>query len=120
MAPNPNIIIVGAGIAGLSFAIMLERAGMKSYMVFERAPEIRPHGSAIVLSAIMLRCFEQLELLDEVIKASKPTHGNIFMDEDLEVIGQLNSAYFADRYGESYFVSCSTCWRLPSPRFHCR
>lgn len=106
MAPDPNIIIVGAGIAGLSFAIMLERAGMKSYTIFERTPEIRPHGSAIVLSAIMLRCFEQLDLLDEVIEASKPTYGNVFMDEDLKIIGQLNSAYFGDRYEErhSYLV----------------
>ncbi|KAI8352652.1 hypothetical protein B0O80DRAFT_499355 [Mortierella sp. GBAus27b] len=99
MVPDPNIIIVGAGIAGLSFAIMLERAGMQRYMIFEKAPEIRSQGSAIVLSAIVLRCFEQLDLLHELIAVSKPTYGNVFVDEDLNLIGHLSSAYFGERYG---------------------
>ncbi|KAI1321833.1 hypothetical protein EDD11_000109 [Mortierella claussenii] len=83
MAPDPRIIIVGGGIAGLGLALMFERAGMHRYIILEKAAEIRPLGSAICLSAIMLRCFEQMGLLEEVIAISKPCVGNVFLDEEL-------------------------------------
>ncbi|KAG0313559.1 hypothetical protein BGZ99_008750 [Dissophora globulifera] len=110
MAPNPRIVIVGAGIAGLSIAIMLERAGMQRYVILEKAASSRPFGSAIVLSAIMLRCCEQLGLLPEIIEASKPAIGNVFLDEDLKYIGSLSSMFFGHRYGYFNIV-------IPRPDF---
>lgn len=98
MAPNPCIVIVGAGIAGLSLAIMLERAGMHRYVILERANEYRSLGSAIVLSAMMLRCFEQLGLLEELIAVSKPTTGAVFLDENMKFIGSLPSIFIGQRY----------------------
>ncbi|KAF9362915.1 hypothetical protein BGX34_005253 [Mortierella sp. NVP85] len=90
---------------------MLERAKMYRYLILEKSPKIRPQGSAIVLNAIVLRCFEQMGFLHEVIAVSKPTHGNVFLDEDLNLIGQLSSAYFSQRYGYSNVV-------LSRPDFH--
>ncbi|KAF9400189.1 hypothetical protein BGX21_004803 [Mortierella sp. AD011] len=90
MAPNPQIIIVGAGIAGLCLAIMLERAGMKRYIILEKTPEVCPLESALCLSATMLRCFDQLGILQEIIEISKPAIGNVFLDSDLKQLGNLN------------------------------
>ncbi|KAH7043637.1 hypothetical protein BKA57DRAFT_517604 [Linnemannia elongata] len=111
MAPNPCIVIVGAGIAGLSLAIMLERAGMHRYVILERANEYRSLGSAIVLSAMMLRCFEQLGLLEELIAVSKPTTGAVFLDENMKFIGSLPSIFIGQRYGYFNII-------LTRPDFH--
>ncbi|KAG0282689.1 hypothetical protein BGZ96_000211 [Linnemannia gamsii] len=111
MAPDPCIVIVGAGIAGLSLAIMLERAGMHRYVILERANEYRSLGSAIVLSAMMLRCFEQLGLLEELITVSKPTTGAVFLDENMTPIGSLPSIFIGQRYGYFNIV-------LTRPDFH--
>lgn len=97
MAPNPSIIIVGAGIAGLVLAIILERAGMQRYFILERTPTLRPLGSHIALSAMMLRCFEQLGLLEEIIEVAKPSVGNVFFDEDMNYIGNLTSIFVGER-----------------------
>jgi 2-polyprenyl-6-methoxyphenol hydroxylase-like FAD-dependent oxidoreductase len=105
MAPDPCIAIVGAGIAGLSLAIMLERAGMHHYMIFERGPEYRSSGSAIVLSAMMLRCFEQLGMLEELIAVSKPMTGAVFLDENMKFIGSLPSIFIGQRYVFICFMS---------------
>ncbi|KAF9357611.1 hypothetical protein BGX26_003402 [Mortierella sp. AD094] len=114
MAPNPQIIIVGAGIAGLCLAIMLERAGMQRYIILEKTPKVCSLGSALCLSATMLRCFDQLGLLQEVIEISKPAIGNVFLDSDLKHLGNLSAAHIEKRqvlYG--YFNVI-----VPRPDFH--
>ena len=40
---NPHVMIVGAGIAGLFLAILLDRAGIP-YEIYERAKEVKPLG----------------------------------------------------------------------------
>ena len=40
---NPYVLIVGAGVAGLFLAILLERAGIP-YQVYERAKGVKPLG----------------------------------------------------------------------------
>ncbi|KAG0362731.1 hypothetical protein BC939DRAFT_533416 [Gamsiella multidivaricata] len=69
----PTVLIVGAGIGGLTLAVLLQRAGIH-YEVLERAAEIRPLGSALALGANVLHVFEQLGLADAILKKSKPVH----------------------------------------------
>ncbi|KAI8602046.1 hypothetical protein EDD21DRAFT_403988 [Dissophora ornata] len=59
----------------------------------------------------MLRCCEQLGLLPEIIKASKPAIGNVFLDEELKYLGNLSSFFMGQRYGYFNIV-------LPRPDFH--
>ncbi|KAF9135947.1 hypothetical protein BGW39_009921 [Mortierella sp. 14UC] len=67
---SPHILIVGAGPAGLFFAILMERAGI-SYEVFEKAKELRPVGSSMSLNVVM-HLWEQLGLSKELWAISKP------------------------------------------------
>ncbi|KAF8941151.1 hypothetical protein EDD21DRAFT_363021 [Dissophora ornata] len=67
----PTVLIVGAGIGGLTLAVLLQRAGIR-YEIYERAAEIRPLGSALILGANVLPLFEQLGLLDSILNNSKP------------------------------------------------
>jgi len=41
---KPHVIIVGAGIGGLTLALLLERAGV-SYAVLEKTSSIKPLGN---------------------------------------------------------------------------
>ncbi|KAF9993088.1 hypothetical protein BGZ79_002313 [Entomortierella chlamydospora] len=62
---NPKVLIIGAGLGGLTLGILLERAGI-DYEIFERARAIRPIGSATGISPNILPLFEQLGLIDEL------------------------------------------------------
>ncbi|KAF3440518.1 hypothetical protein FNV43_RR18802 [Rhamnella rubrinervis] len=44
-----DVVIVGAGIAGLATALALKRVGVESFLVLERAEELRTTGSALTL-----------------------------------------------------------------------
>ncbi|KAF9941221.1 hypothetical protein BGZ65_004638 [Modicella reniformis] len=68
---NVKVLIIGAGIGGLTMAALLEKAGI-NYLVFERAKEVKPLGSALSLGSNVMPIFQQLGILDEVLKSSKP------------------------------------------------
>ncbi|KAF8924139.1 hypothetical protein BGZ58_002116 [Dissophora ornata] len=83
MSEQPNVIIVGGGLGGLTAAILLERAGIK-YHVFERAKEVKPLGAGIILNAAIQPVFEQLGILDAIRGISKKVHTIDYCKEDME------------------------------------
>lgn len=44
-----DVVIVGAGIAGLATALALKRVGVESFLVLEKAEDLRTTGSALTL-----------------------------------------------------------------------
>ncbi|KAF9430517.1 hypothetical protein BGZ76_000811 [Entomortierella beljakovae] len=74
---NPKVMIVGAGLGGLTLAILLERAGI-DYDVYERAKSLRPLGSVVGLQPNILPLMEQLGLLDDL--------RNIWMEGNRHVV----------------------------------
>jgi len=58
-------LIVGGGIAGMSAAIMLRRAGIDVELV-DIAKEWKMVGAGLTISASTLRAFQQLGILDQV------------------------------------------------------
>lgn len=50
---NPQVIIVGAGLAGLFLAILLDKAGIP-YQIYERAKEVKPLGKKHNLHDLLL------------------------------------------------------------------
>ncbi|KAG0228603.1 hypothetical protein BGX31_006506 [Mortierella sp. GBA43] len=69
--PNVKVLIVGAGVGGLTMAALLEKAGI-DYLVLERAKEVKPLGSALSLGSNVMPIFKQLGILDEVLGLAKP------------------------------------------------
>jgi 2-polyprenyl-6-methoxyphenol hydroxylase-like FAD-dependent oxidoreductase len=66
MNPKPTIIIVGAGIGGLTVAIALRQAGF-GVKAFERARELKEVGAGIGLSANAIRVLQRLGVMQQVI-----------------------------------------------------
>lgn len=54
MVPGaPTVIIVGAGLAGLTLAILLEKAKIE-YLIFEKASEVKPLGMFLPPSPLFI------------------------------------------------------------------
>ncbi|CAO3571995.1 unnamed protein product [Mortierella alpina] len=84
----PKVLIVGAGLAGLLLAILLERANIP-YQIFERAAKVKPLGAVMCLNANILPVFEQLGLLAELMAISLPVHNTEMFDGDMSVIADI-------------------------------
>ncbi|KAF9281999.1 hypothetical protein BGZ68_006272, partial [Mortierella alpina] len=84
----PKVLIVGAGLAGLLLAILLERANIP-YQIFERAAKVKPLGAVMCLNANILPVFEQLGLFDELMAISLPVHNTEMFNGDMSVITEI-------------------------------
>lgn len=62
---NNTALIIGAGIAGLTSAIALERKGWKC-TITEASPSVRTNGAGIVLAANALRALDALGIAHEI------------------------------------------------------
>ncbi|KAG9071531.1 hypothetical protein KI688_005743 [Linnemannia hyalina] len=69
-AKRPKVLIVGAGLAGLTLAMLLHKANIP-YEVFERAQESKPLGSGTVLTSQTWPLIRQLGLEEEFNSLSK-------------------------------------------------
>ncbi len=66
MTPKAKILVIGAGIGGLTAAIALREAGFH-VEVFERAAELKEIGAGIGLSANAVRVLKHLRLMQQVV-----------------------------------------------------
>ncbi|KAF9914805.1 hypothetical protein BX616_007523 [Lobosporangium transversale] len=85
----PRVLIVGAGLGGLMLGLLLEKIGIP-YDIFERAPILKPYGAAMGLVPNIMPVFEQLGLLEEILKVSFPAVTMDIYREDLRIIGSLD------------------------------
>ncbi|KAG0099724.1 hypothetical protein BGZ93_006224 [Podila epicladia] len=88
MPNRTKVLIVGGGLGGLVLAILLERAGIE-YWILEQSVLVRPIGSVIALSPLVLPLMEQLGLLEEIERLSKPVASLTFLRDDLSTIGRV-------------------------------
>ncbi|KAG0262152.1 hypothetical protein BG011_000272 [Mortierella polycephala] len=84
----PKVLIVGAGLGGLMLGAILERASIE-YCIFERAVCVKPLGSALVLGPNILPVFEQLGLLEEIIKIASPVPSSDVYNIEMKKLGSI-------------------------------
>ncbi|KAF9308742.1 hypothetical protein BG003_010676, partial [Podila horticola] len=81
--PSPHVLIVGAGLAGLYLAILLEEANI-SYQVFERATKVKPLGAILSLSCGILASMEQMGLYEDLLKIALPVNSTVVYKENMK------------------------------------
>jgi hypothetical protein len=115
--PSPHVLIIGAGMAGLYLAILLEEANI-SYQLFERTTKIKPLGKFVLLNndkltqinavnirlpnslhrcsgaVLSLNCgilpsFEQLNLYEDLLKISLPVASTDIYKESMKKISNV-------------------------------
>ncbi|KAF9557839.1 hypothetical protein BGW38_009140, partial [Lunasporangiospora selenospora] len=91
-----KVLIVGAGIGGLTLAYCLQRAGI-DFVVLERAQHVSLMSkTTIQLTANTLHVIEQLGLLDEVMRVAKPVSGIKLMKYNMTQVGKMDTMYCKD------------------------
>ncbi|KAM3263761.1 hypothetical protein T459_00717 [Capsicum annuum] len=91
-ARKENIVIVGAGIAGLASAVSLQRFGIRS-LVLEQAESLRTEGSSITLSKNGWKALDAIGVGDQLRDKFLEIQGIEFKLDDGRV---LNSFGFKD------------------------
>ncbi|KAF9584444.1 hypothetical protein BGW38_006438 [Lunasporangiospora selenospora] len=109
MAPSCNVLIVGAGLAGITLAILLERANVQ-YSLLESASseEITSAGGAIVLGPTIMPLLEQLGLLDRVRDISKPIKAMHIIQEDRDLLKRIGEFDLSDHRSRTGYDSLVT------------
>ncbi|KAG0227651.1 hypothetical protein BGW42_002781 [Actinomortierella wolfii] len=96
MASSVKVVIAGAGIAGLSLAIFLERAGIQ-YTILEKAQTFRPWGASIALTPQVLRVFDQLGMVHELQEIGITLLGGLHYKQDLTKVGTVDLSNYEER-----------------------
>ncbi|KAF9370130.1 hypothetical protein BGX21_005673, partial [Mortierella sp. AD011] len=108
--PRPEVLIVGAGIAGLTLAILLEQINIP-YQIFERAEEVKPLGSAMSFTGSLFPALEQLGIYEELKQISKAYTSVEFCNACLKKMGNFSAE-------ENYIASGYENLVFSRPRFH--
>ncbi|KAF9363975.1 hypothetical protein BGX34_002867 [Mortierella sp. NVP85] len=85
-----KVLIVGAGLGGLTLGVLLEQAGIPFTILEKHSGELIPLGSSISLNQAIQPLFEQLGMLSELEAISKPLSTMTFLKENMSKIGSLD------------------------------
>jgi 2-polyprenyl-6-methoxyphenol hydroxylase-like FAD-dependent oxidoreductase len=101
---EPDVIIVGGGIGGLSAAFALSRQGLK-VQVLERSPEFGEVGAGIQIAPNCTRILNAYGLLDEAKELGVLPVAMVMKDAvDGAVLTSLDLKDMERRYGTPYMV----------------
>lgn len=93
MAATPRILIVGAGVAGLSLAIALRNHGIRANII-ERADEWSTVGAGIYLVGNAMRALETLGLADRVLNDGAYIPTQTILSGKGKALAQVDTADF--------------------------
>ncbi|KAI1316266.1 hypothetical protein EDD11_010174 [Mortierella claussenii] len=99
----PRVMIVGAGIAGVFLGILLDRANIP-YEIYERATSVKQLGAVMSLNVNILPVFEQLNLLDDLMKISFTSPGMNVYSENMKKIAYRGNEGIKEAVGYDYVV----------------
>ena len=97
-----KVSIIGAGIAGLTTAIALNKIGIKT-TIFESKPTIKAVGAGLVLAGNAIKAFQVLGIANEVIKLGLLLPSFTIYDQKGKTISKIDSKVINKKYGVGNF-----------------
>jgi 2-polyprenyl-6-methoxyphenol hydroxylase-like FAD-dependent oxidoreductase len=98
MKPGFRVLIIGAGVAGLSTGIALSRTGQDVH-IFERSPAIEPLGAGLVLWSNAANALRALGLDEELLQIGHRLSHFAILDQIGNTLSSTDSAAISDRAG---------------------
>ena len=106
---HPPAVIIGAGIGGLTLALLLRQRGIAAE-VLERSAELREVGAAIGLAANATRVLQRLGLGDGLAQVStEPTR--LIHRDGRDGRAALDAQWYRDTFGAPFFGMHRMAWQ---------
>ncbi|KAK3805212.1 MAG: hypothetical protein JOS17DRAFT_808613 [Linnemannia elongata] len=122
-AKRPKVLIVGAGLGGLTLGMLLHKANIP-FEIYERAAVVKPLGSAMFFNSTTAPLFKQCGIYDEFLSIGKYLSGVDMCTEDRNVYFRLGFVGHEELFGANgYIVSRSQLYdlilrQIPAERVH--
>lgn len=98
-----KIAILGAGIAGLSTATVLEKLGFE-YSIYESTKSMEPVGAGLGLGANAIKAMKHLGIADEVIASGKELESFDILDQKGRLITKTDTQRLNQQFGLNNFT----------------
>ncbi|KAF9122946.1 hypothetical protein BG015_005433, partial [Linnemannia schmuckeri] len=122
-AKRPKVLIVGAGLGGLTLGMLLHKAGIP-FEIYERATVVKPLGSAMYFNSTTAPLFKQCGIYDEFLSISKYLPEMDLCTEEGKLAFKLGFAGHEEEFGaKGYIVTRPQLYdlllrQIPAERVH--
>ncbi|KAG9063199.1 hypothetical protein KI688_004800 [Linnemannia hyalina] len=122
-AKRPKVLIVGAGLGGLTLGMLLHKANIP-FEIYERAAMVKPLGSAMFFNSTTAPLFKQCGIYDEFLSIGKFLDAADLCTEDQKVAFSLGSRGHEEVFGaKGYIVARPQLYdlilrQIPTEHFH--
>ena len=96
--PKPaqnGVLIIGAGLAGLTLALSMAKAGVKTTIV-EKQATIQPSEWAILLYPVAMKLFDELGVLEDISKLGMSLKGPEVDTSDGKVLATFDAGLISE------------------------
>ncbi|KAF9912574.1 hypothetical protein EC991_009999 [Linnemannia zychae] len=109
-AKRPKVLIVGAGVGGLTLGMLLHKANIP-FEIYERAAEVRPLGSAMYFNCTTANFFKQCGIYEEFVSLGKQVSSIQMCGEDREVKLTIDFDNHEKEFGANNYI-------IPHPKLY--
>ncbi|KAF9278397.1 hypothetical protein BGZ74_003113 [Mortierella antarctica] len=92
---RPRVLISGAGLSGLTLALLLKNAG-NDFLLLDCSHDFNPLGANVMLGPGTARLWQQLGIYDEILKAGIRVTDMSFFTDDLSLVCTADLAWLED------------------------
>ncbi|MBK6265114.1 FAD-dependent monooxygenase [Marivirga sp. S37H4] len=92
-----KVEIIGAGIAGLTAAIALEKRGFQP-KIYEQAKNLKAVGAGIILASNAMQVYKRLGLDEQLKSQGIPLNALNITNQKLQLISKVDLNYFKNKY----------------------
>ncbi|KAG0069845.1 hypothetical protein BGZ90_000065 [Linnemannia elongata] len=100
---RPKVLIVGAGLGGMTLGTLLHKAGIP-FDIYERASEVKPLGSAMYFNGTTANLFKQCGIYDEFVSSGKLVSAINVCNEQREIQYKIDFQGHEELFGANGYI----------------